>query len=735
MSKPIFLKIHKDGKLLNIQQLTQEHFAIGSHKEIEVPLQSEEGVMPWHASIEKRGENYFLSDLGSPNGTFLNGNKIVESMIQSGDQIQIATFNIEFFIGAPYKAQASTVDQKTKPVPEAKPSVLKSIKPKAPEPVKEAKAPEPVKEARAPEPVKEARAPEPVKEARAPEPVKEARAPEPVKEARAPEPVKEARAPEPVKEARAPTPPPVQKVELGPTEIKKVWKDLLPLRPSKKKTFAPSSAIKDLEKEIPLGRGDKVEILVAWEDRIVSIYHAKKNEIVSIGNHPKASIRIPNMTTQEVYNLVQASSVTQIHINSKMGGKIIRDRKSVDFKLAIEKGVMTKTNSGYGLSLGQNEIICVHLSPSIHIYIRYTSVKAKIPKGALFGFNETELIGLGLSACFMLILFFFFGVYYPTLMEEERLEEKKIHKVVVQLKPPRRVVRLIEKKSVHESKKKNIPIKKKKKTKVKKAPVIKKSGKKKGRLGAVASKPKPKPKAKVKTKKKVITSARSGGSPIKSKKPGSGAKSPRPDPNKVGLLGVFGKSGMQKQLDKVYSGAGELGGLADQASGYSGSTDTYVGDGIGTKFKDAGASGKGSNLIGISGIATKGKGGGTQGYGRGGGLGNRGSVDLSFGTSEVDVEGNLDKDAIFRIVQSHKAQLARCHSSVLQGNPSIQGRIKVQWTIDDGVVKNVSILSNDSGSERLARCVTARLRNWKFPGVVPPGGQGVVGYPFVFVGS
>ena len=697
MSKPIFLKIHKDGKLLNIQQLTEEHFAIGSHKEIEVLLQSEEGVMPWHASIEKRGENYFLSDLGSPNGTFLNGNKIVESVLQSGDQIQIATFNIEFFIGAPYKAQASAVDQKTTPVPEAKPSVLKSIKPKA----------------------------------KAPEPVKEAKAPEPVKEAKAPEPVKEAKAPEPVKEARAPTPPPVQKVELGPNEIKKVWKDLLPLRPSKKKTFAPSSAIKDLEKEIPLGRGDKVEILVAWEDRIVSIYHAKKNEIVSIGNHPKASIRIPNMTTQEVYNLVQASSVTQIHINSKMGGKIIRDRKSVDFKLAIEKGVMTKTNSGYGLSLGQNEIICVHLSPSIHIYVRYTSVKAKIPKGALFGFNETELIGLGLSACFMLILFFFFGVYYPTLMEEERLEEKKIHKVVVQLKPPRRVVRLVEKKSVHKSKKKNIPIKKKKKTKVKKAPAIKKSAKKKGRLGAVASKPK----AKVKTKKKVITSARSGGSPIKSKKPGSGAKSPRPDPNKVGLLGVFGKSGMQKQLDKVYSGAGELGGLADQASGYSGSTDTYVGDGIGTKFKDAGASGKGSNLIGISGIATKGKGGGTQGYGRGGGLGNRGSVDLSFGTSEVDVEGNLDKDAIFRIVQSHKAQLARCHSSVLQANPSIQGRIKVQWTIDDGVVKNVSILGNDSGSERLARCVTARLRNWKFPGVVPPGGQGVVGYPFVFVGS
>ena len=691
MSKPIFLKIHKDGKLLNIKQLTVDHFSIGSYEGIEVHLQSD-GVIPWHAFIEKRGEDYFLSDLGSPSGTFLNGDKIVESAIQSGDQIQIASFNIEFFIGAPYKAS----DEKpaTKPqepvqtieelpqeeLPQQKPSLKKppQQKPSFKEPPQEELPPQ-------------------KKIVKPPQQ-------KPLK-------------PKPLEQNIEPT-----------AEAKGLWKEFLPLRSSKRKTFAPKSAIKDLSKEIPLGKGDKVEILVAWEDRIVSIYHARKNEIVSIGDHPKASIRVPNMTGQEIYNLVQAGSVAQVHVGSAMDGKIIRDKKSVGFKVAIEKGVMTKTSSGYGISLGQNEVICVHLSPSLHIYIRYTSVKAKIPRGSLFGFNEAELIGLGLSVCFMLILFFFVGVYYPSLMEEEKLEEKKIHKVVVQIKPPKRIVRLIEKKSIKESKKKNVPIKRKNKSK--KPPAIKKSGRKKGRIGAVAKKSK-----KRKIQKKVITSARSGASPVKSKKPGSGARSPKPDPNKVGLLGVFGKSGMQKQLDKAYSGAGELGGLADQASGYSGSVDTYVGDGIGTKFKDAGAGGKGSNLIGISGISTKGKGGGTQGYGRGGGLGTRGSVDLSFGTSEVDVEGNLDKDAIFRIVQANKAQLARCHSSILQSDPTIQGRIKVQWTIDDGVVKNVIILSNNSGSDRLARCVMARLRAWKFPGVVPPGGQGVVGYPFVFVGS
>ena len=676
---------------MNIQQLNQEHFSIGSNKDIEVCLDSED-VLPWHAFIEKRGEEYFLADLESPSGTFLNGRKVMESEIQTGDKIQIGSYLLEFFVGAPYvKKEASPKKSKTQTV---KPDSAK-MKPPKPSSAKpsSAKAPSDSKS-----------------------PPLELNVEKPEK-----------------KEIKKPSKKPdSQELQPVSSSQENLWKDLLPIR-SSKQTFAPKSRVKDLEKELQLGKGEIVEVLVAWQDRIVSVYHAKKNEIVTIGHHAKASIRIPNMVNNELYNLVQASPVAQIRIGSEMDGKIIRKTKTVSFKVAIEKGVMSKTSSGYGLSLGQDELVCVQLSPQLHVYVRYTTIKSKVQHGAFFGFNEAELTGLGLATCFMLALFFFFGVYYPSLIDEEKLSEKKIRTIVMQIKPPpKKIVRLAERmrKKVQPSKKKNIPIKVKKKVVKKAPPQIKKQKKKaQGRIGAVAKKKRPK------TKRKAVTSARSGGSPIKTKKPGSGARSPKPDPNKVGLLGAFGKSGMQKQLDKVYSGAGELGGLANQATGSSGTAEIYQGDGIGTKFKEAGAGGKGSNIIGISGISTKGKGGGTQGYGRGGGLGNRGSVDLSFGTSAIDVEGNLDKDAIFRIVQAHKAQLARCHSSVLQNNPSIQGRVTVKWTIDNGVVTRVSIVSNASRSSQLARCVMGRLKNWKFPGVVPAGGVGVVQYPFVFLGG
>jgi pSer/pThr/pTyr-binding forkhead associated (FHA) protein len=43
-----------------------------------------------HAMIERRGEDYFLVDLGSFNGTFLNRRRIKESLLNDRDIIQIA---------------------------------------------------------------------------------------------------------------------------------------------------------------------------------------------------------------------------------------------------------------------------------------------------------------------------------------------------------------------------------------------------------------------------------------------------------------------------------------------------------------------------------------------------------------------------------------------------------------------------------------------------------------------
>ena len=758
----IFFKIYKDDKLQGIKQLKQDQVSIGTNKEVEICLDGKT-ILPWHALVGKKEDGYFISDLGSSSGTFVNAKKIIESPLKTGDRIQIGPFLIEFFIGVPYVKTASSQQPKAAPPPapsvpvqddveaveeveekEKKKALAKPVKKPTKKPVKkkaskkvEKKKTSSKKEKIAP-PVEQQTSP-PVQPPPPPvqAPAPPVQAPAPPVQAPAP-PVQKKTPPPPVQppvppveqQASSPIQQPAPPEDLMRRDFRaNPWKNFLPLKPPMQ-TFAPPSAVKDLDQAIPPGQGAVVEILVAWKERIIAVHHSKKNEIVTIGNHSSATIKVPNLFSSEPYSLVHSGQIAEVYIAKGMGGKIIRENKQVTFETALKKGVMTSSSSGAcRLSLGQKEVLRVDMHPSLSVYIRYVSFSAKAPRALLFDFNEAELVGIGLALCFMLALFFFVGIYYPRfLVEEEKLDEKVIRMATIQLKPPRPKLTRMSVKQQKKSRRENIPVRAPKKSK--KPVQIKKAGKKPGKIGAAASSRKKK-----KTRKKVVTSARQGASPIKSKKGGSGARSPKPDPTKVGLLGVFGKGGIQKQLDKVYSGAGELGGLADQATGSSGTKETYSGEGYGTKFKDAGAGGKGSNLIGISGVSTRGRGGGTKGFGRGGGFGSRGSVNLSFGTSAIDVEGSIDKAAVLRVVRSNRAQLERCHSSVLQKNPSIQGRVKVRWIIQDDRVVSAKVIGNESGSSALARCLVSRLKNWRFPGAVTKGDAGNVSFPFVFTGS
>lgn len=53
-----------------------------------------------HAVITRRGKKYFIRDLESTNGTFLNGQKIKESPLGDGDQLALADVEFTFYCGS-----------------------------------------------------------------------------------------------------------------------------------------------------------------------------------------------------------------------------------------------------------------------------------------------------------------------------------------------------------------------------------------------------------------------------------------------------------------------------------------------------------------------------------------------------------------------------------------------------------------------------------------------------------
>src|SRR5690606_14496248 len=114
-------------------------------------------------------------------------------------------------------------------------------------------------------------------------------------------------------------------------------------------------------------------------------------------------------------------------------------------------------------------------------------------------------------------------------------------------------------------------------------------------------------------------------------------------------LSVFGSRGAQNTLDKVYSGAGELTGIAGQATGAAGSKDDRPGSGLGAQFQATEAGGTGKSTVGISGVGTQGKGSGTYGYGTGG-IGNKVSTEINVGGAEESFVGSIDREAIRRVI-------------------------------------------------------------------------------------
>jgi pSer/pThr/pTyr-binding forkhead associated (FHA) protein len=90
------LKFNDGEANVSQYELSDEEIAIGRSQQCHVVLEDKKSSRK-HAIIRREGEKYYLKDLGSGNGTQLNGSRIDDVELQSGDKIQIGetTFTFE----------------------------------------------------------------------------------------------------------------------------------------------------------------------------------------------------------------------------------------------------------------------------------------------------------------------------------------------------------------------------------------------------------------------------------------------------------------------------------------------------------------------------------------------------------------------------------------------------------------------------------------------------------------
>ncbi|MEJ2141588.1 MAG: FHA domain-containing protein [Gammaproteobacteria bacterium] len=85
-----------EGAVIREHLMDKDSISIGRKHGNDIQL-NDLTVSGRHALITKMGEHMYVDDLGSTNGTLLNGARIAKSIIKHGDVIQVGNFQFTYF--------------------------------------------------------------------------------------------------------------------------------------------------------------------------------------------------------------------------------------------------------------------------------------------------------------------------------------------------------------------------------------------------------------------------------------------------------------------------------------------------------------------------------------------------------------------------------------------------------------------------------------------------------------
>lgn len=99
MSTPLFFRVYKNEQIFVVKQFVNEdRIIVGSGPGAQIDLQSSD-VSSIHCLIEKRDDGFYICDLGSEQGTYINGKQVLDQSINSGEFFQVGPFKIYFMMG------------------------------------------------------------------------------------------------------------------------------------------------------------------------------------------------------------------------------------------------------------------------------------------------------------------------------------------------------------------------------------------------------------------------------------------------------------------------------------------------------------------------------------------------------------------------------------------------------------------------------------------------------------
>ncbi|MBC7467124.1 MAG: AgmX/PglI C-terminal domain-containing protein [Bdellovibrio sp.] len=745
MKSPLIFRVFKNEQIHLVKQFVdRDQIVIGHEAEVDIDLDSGE-ISSIHCLIEKRGGQFYICDLGSAQGTYKNGQSILDEAINSGDEFTVGPFRIVFFMGAPKpvhtpNGSSEIIIEPVKPVTAVIETPLAPVN--TPVALSPAEAP-PSAPPMSPPPAtvnpvtSTAAAPDAPATNVAPPDTEPAADDKPIKQSpplsKFLKPLDERAAEALVKHAPKPEKPKIESETIVSQPSPRAQQFIKQRKAKGSKTFAPESEIKDLREIIRPGKGQLLEVIVSWEERILNTYHFIPKGMKKLGK--RSDIEVPDGSAPKGWTFLDCTQNVTVRSTSEMKVEVMRD--------GVAKEIQDPS-----YRLQQNESVFVTLVNGMKLIVRYAPVPPVVLFESPLILSSSELTGILASLIIAALAALIVSVMRPKAVIQEE-EVQRVAQVIFEKPPipipltpppptpppPEPVKPVVQEKPKPPPEPKKVVVADKQVAqKTKGDPKLAEQKSQAAQSASKASEVKPKDS---KLKAKMFTSTKQGGAVKTGNNAAANAQSKEPDPTNSGLLAAFGSGGSRSKLDKAYSGTGELLGAGEKATGSSGFNENRAGDDLGSKFKDTGAGGKGTATSGIAGIGTQGRGSGQAAYGSGTGFGSKDQVAIQAGGAEEAWDGTIDREAVRRVVRSALTAFKSCYEREYKKDSKLEGKVYIVWEIiEKGVAVNARVDKAKStiNNSAVEECVRTRLLALRFP-EPPAGSKAEVTYPFMFQGQ
>ena len=111
MAKLFFVGLDGSEKSYRLQ--THRPFTVGRDPGNDIILR-DPATSGHHARVERRGDQFWIVDLGSTNGTLVNGEPVQEKELSNGDRITIGQNAVNFSLIGPVNAASDRMGDRSR---------------------------------------------------------------------------------------------------------------------------------------------------------------------------------------------------------------------------------------------------------------------------------------------------------------------------------------------------------------------------------------------------------------------------------------------------------------------------------------------------------------------------------------------------------------------------------------------------------------------------------------------